>query len=77
MSSKCPNENRGKRNHCQEVSRELLEAHGDAPISFDPLEETFDEEALLVQMLIDAALNGAARPRRDNGGAAPLLETVD
>ena len=57
-----PYEECSDRDHREEVRRELLEAHGDAPVSFDLLEESLDERSFLVEVPIDWARGGALEP---------------
>ena len=58
----------------EEVSRELLEAHGDAAESLDSLKEALDEASLLVEMSIDRALACTVNLGRDDNRATVIFE---
>ena len=63
--------------HREEVKRELLEAHCDASVAFDALEEVLDEMSLFVERAINRALLFAVRSRRDHDVARLADELFD
>lgn len=74
--SRQPHERAGKVQKREEVTRELLEAHGDPTKAFDPLEEALDQVPLAVEVAVDLVLLRARRIRWDHHRAAVRYELL-
>jgi hypothetical protein len=55
--------------HSEEVGGQLLEAHGDATVALDALEEVLDEMAFLVEMAVEFPRLLSAGTGRNDGDA--------
>jgi hypothetical protein len=60
----------------EEVPRELLEAHGDAPEPLDALEETLDEVPLLVEIAVVLSPDRARGIRGDDDRTTVAFEEL-
>jgi hypothetical protein len=72
-----PDEDGGELHHGEEVGGELLEAHGNASVALDALEEVLDQTAFLVEVVVEFSRLFSAGSGWDDGCAALRKSLVD